>query len=78
MNEFSPRLQSNHPPEEPNMIGQGTENPPAIAINDYELEAVHEFTYRGSIVSGSLSPEAGINRCIEQTSTTLSRLTTGP
>ena len=53
-------------------MSQGTKNPRAIAVNDYELGAVYLVTYCGSAVSDSLSPEAGIN--IRRASTTLARL----
>ena len=34
-----------------NVLGQGTETPPTITIDDYELDVVNHFTYLGSTVT---------------------------
>ena len=57
-----------------NVMGQGVEQSPAITINNYELEVVHDFTYLGSVVSDSLSLDAEINRRIGRAATTFARL----
>ena len=36
------------------VMGQGVEAPPCIKIEEYELEAVHEFVYFGSTISDPL------------------------
>ena len=56
-------------------MGQDTEDSPAIAIDDYELDVVHQFTYLGSTISDNLSLETEIDRRIGKGATTLSRLT---
>ncbi|XP_035663411.1 uncharacterized protein LOC118407100 [Branchiostoma floridae] len=40
---------------------QGVDHPPAVTINNYELEVVPKFTYLGSTVTDNLSLEAEIN-----------------
>jgi len=58
-----------------NVMGQDTEDTPVIAIDDYELDVVHQFTYLGSTISDNLSLETEIDRRIGKAATTLSRLT---
>jgi len=58
------------------ILGQGTETPPAITIDDHELDAVHQFTYLGSTITGNLSLDAEIDERIGKAATTLTRLTT--
>ena len=59
-----------------NVLGQGVEEPPPITIDDYELEAVNQFTYLGSTVCSNLSLDAELNKRIGKAATTLARLTT--
>ena len=35
--------------------GQDVDEPPTTSIANHELEAVHEFVYRGSTISDNLS-----------------------
>ena len=58
-----------------NVLGQDTEAPPVITIDDYELDAVCQFTYIGSIITNNLSLDAEIDRRIEKAASTLARLT---
>ena len=37
--------------KKPNVLGQDTETPPVITIDDYELDAVCQFTYLGSTIT---------------------------
>ena len=41
-----------------NALGQDTEAPPVITIDDYELDAVSQFTYLGSTIADNLSLDA--------------------
>ena len=41
-------------------MGQEEEDPPKITINNYELEAVQDYTYLGSTISANLSLDAEI------------------
>ena len=59
-----------------NVLGQGTESPPIITIDEYELDAVHQFTYLGSTITDNLSLDAELDKRIGKAATTLSRLTT--
>ena len=45
-----------------NVLGQDTETPPAITIDDYELDAVHHFTYLGSTITDNLSLDMEIQK----------------
>ena len=47
-----------------NDLGQDTEAPPVITIDDYELDAVCQFTYLGSTVTDNLSLDAEIDKRI--------------
>ena len=58
-----------------NVLGQDTEAPPVITINDYELDAVCQFTYICSTVIDNLSLDADINKSIVKAASTLTRLT---
>ena len=58
-----------------NVLGQDTETPPVISIDDYELDAVCQFTYLGSTITGKLSLDAEINKRIGEAASTLARLT---
>ena len=59
-----------------NVLGQETEAPPVITIDDYELDAVCQFTYLGSTVTDNLSLDAEIDKRIGKSASTLARLTT--
>jgi hypothetical protein len=59
-----------------NVLGQDTETPPLITIDEYELDAVQQFTYLGSTVTNNLSLDTEINQRIGKAATTLARLTT--
>ena len=52
-----------------------TLTPPAISINDRELDVIHDFVYLGSAVSDTLSLDAEFNRRIGKAATTMTRLT---
>ena len=56
------------------VMTQGVEAPPCIKIEEYELEAVHEFVYLGSTISDSLCLERELNRRLGKAATTMSRL----
>ena len=58
-----------------NILGQDTEAPPVIPIDDYELDAVCQFTYLGSTITDNLSLDAEINKRIGKAASTLARLT---
>ena len=59
-----------------NVLGQSTETPPSITIDDYKLDAVHQFTYLGSTITDNLSLDAEIDKRIGKAATTHARLTT--
>ena len=59
-----------------NVLGQGTESPPIITIDEYELDAVHQFTHLGSTITDNLSLDAELDKRIGKAATTLARLTT--
>ena len=52
------------------VMGQDTDSPPAISINDHELDV-----YLGSAISDTLSLDAGFNRRIGKAAITMTRLT---
>ena len=58
-----------------NVLGQDTEAPPVIIIDEYELGAVCQFTYIGSIITDNLSLDANIEKRILKAASTLARLT---
>ena len=60
-----------------NVLGQDTEAPPVITIEDYELDAVCNFTYFGSTITDNLSLDAEIDKRIGKAAPTLTRLTAG-
>ncbi|XP_076055189.1 uncharacterized protein LOC143033583 [Oratosquilla oratoria] len=45
-----------------NIMGINTQHPPNIHISNYQLEAVNEFTYLGSVVTNDLSLDTEIDR----------------
>ena len=57
-----------------NVLGQDTEALPAIIIDNYELDAVCQFTYLGSTITDNLSLDAEINKRIGKAASTLARL----
>ena len=59
-----------------NVLGQDTETPPAITIDDYELGVVHQFSYLGSAIIDNLSLDVEIDKRIGKAVTTTGRLTT--
>ena len=58
-----------------NVLRQDTVELPAITIDDYELDAVKEFTYLGYTVTDNLSLDSEIDKRIGKAATTLARLT---
>ena len=58
------------------VLGQDTEAPPVITIDNYELDAVCQFTYLGSTITDNLSLDAEIDKRIGKAASTLTRLTT--
>ena len=58
-----------------NVLGQDTEAPPVITIDDYELDDVYQFTYLGSTITDNLSLDADINKRIGKAASTLACLT---
>ena len=58
-----------------NVLGQDTPAPPVIIINDYQLDAVHQFTYLGSTIVDNLFLDAEIDKRIGKAATTLTCLT---
>ena len=57
-----------------NVLGQDTETPSVITIDDYELVVVCQFTYIGSTITDILSLDAEINKRIGKAASTLARL----
>ena len=58
-----------------NVLGQDTEALPVITIDNYELDAVCQFTYLGSTITDNLSLDAEIDKRIGKAASTLARLT---
>ena len=58
-----------------NVLGHDTEAPAVIGIDDYELDAVFQFTYLGSTATDNLSLDANIIKRIGKAASTLARLT---
>ena len=57
------------------IMGQDVDSPPAISINDHELDVIHDFVYLGSTISDTLSLDTGLNNHIGKAATTMTRLT---
>ena len=57
------------------LMGEDVDCPPAISINDHELDVIHDFLYLGSATSDTLSLDAELNRRIGKAATTKNRLT---
>ena len=58
-----------------NVLGQDTEAPPVITIDNYELDAVCQFAYLESTITDNLSLDADIDKGIGKAGSTLARLT---
>ena len=58
-----------------NVLGQDTEALPVITIDNYELDAVCQFTYLGSTITDNLSLDTEIDKRIGKAASTLARLT---
>ena len=56
-----------------NVLGQDTEAPPVITIDDYKLDAICQFTYLGSTITDNLSLDAEIDKRIGKAPSTLAR-----
>lgn len=54
-------------------MGQGTENPPSITINNYTLEAVNTSTYLGSTITNNLSLDAELSSRIGKAASTFGK-----
>lgn len=59
-----------------NVLGQGTETPSTITIDDYELDVVHHFNYLGPTVTDNLSLDVELENRIRKAAATLARLNT--
>ena len=57
------------------VLGQDTEALPVITIDNYELDAVCQFTYLGSTITDKLSLDTEIDKRIGKAVSTLARLT---
>ena len=57
------------------VMGQDTDSPPAISINDNELDVIHDFVYLGSAISDTFSLDSELNRRIGKAATTMASLT---
>ncbi|KAL8621446.1 hypothetical protein ACOMHN_048245 [Nucella lapillus] len=55
------------------VMGQDVDSPPAISINDHELDVIHDFVYLGSTISDSLSLDTELNRRIDKAATTMTK-----
>ena len=62
-------------PKKTNVLAQNTQAPPIITI-DYELDAVHHFTYLDSTITNNLSLATEIDKKIGKAASMLARLTT--
>ena len=60
--------------ENTNFMAQGTETQPSISVDNYVLEAGHQFTYLGSTISSNLSLDTEIDKKIGMADTTLARI----
>eukprot|EP00105_Crassostrea_gigas_P021162 XP_011440210.1 PREDICTED: uncharacterized protein LOC105337258 [Crassostrea gigas] len=57
-----------------NILSQDTSTAPAIAIDDYQLDVVHQFTYLGSTITDNLSLDVELDKRIGKATSTLARL----
>ena len=51
------------------------QSPPAITINDYNLDSDHQFVYLGSTITDNLSLDTEINKRVRKAATTLTHPT---
>ena len=58
-----------------NVMGQDTQSPPAITINDYKLDSDHQLVYVGSTITDNLSLDTEINKRVRKAATTLTHPT---
>ena len=58
-----------------NVCAQDISHAPCIKIDDHTLEVVDEFVYLGSTISTNMNLDTEINKRIEKTAATLSKLT---
>ena len=58
-----------------NVLGQDILAPPAITIDDYELEVIHQFMYLESTITNNLSLDPEIDKRIGKAAPTLAHLT---
>ena len=58
-----------------NVLGQDTETPPVITVDDYELDAACQCTYLGSTITVNLSLDTEINKMIGKAAQILACLT---
>ena len=58
-----------------NVLGQDILAPPAITIDNYELEVIHQFMYLVSTITDNLSLDPEIDKRIGKAATTLAHLT---
>ena len=56
-----------------NVTGQDMQSPPAITINDYNLDSDHQFVYLGSTITDNLSLDTEINKRVRKAATPLTR-----
>ena len=56
-----------------NVMAQGADHSPTIAIDGYNLKAVENFTYLGSSISSSLSIDAEVNSRIAKAAAVMAR-----
>ena len=54
-----------------NVLRHDTEAPPVIIIDDYELDAVCQFTYLGSAITDNLSLDSEIDKLVGKAASTL-------
>ncbi|XP_052673517.1 uncharacterized protein LOC128155711 [Crassostrea angulata] len=57
-----------------NVLSQNTSTAPAIAIDDYQLDVVHQFTYLGSTITDNLSLDVELDKRIGKATSTLAQL----
>ena len=57
-----------------NVMAQGVDHPPTVAIDGYGLEAVEHFAYLGSTISSSHSIDAEVNSRIAKAAAVMARL----
>ena len=55
------------------VMGQGMDSPPSIAISTQELEVVHDFVYLGSMISDTLSLDVELDKRTGKAATTFSQ-----